>query len=202
MNIGVDIDGVIADTFPLLVRELNAYFGASFSFPDIFDYNIFKVYGLSEQEVLSFLGERERVLVEEPPVKEGAVPYLRRLSKRHAIYLVSARYERYRSETEKWLLRHGVPYRDLVLLGTPDKREACARLTVDLFVEDSLKNAGQLSSCGIPVLLLDAPYNRGELPPLVRRCFSWEEIFRLIEGEAAGFLRETGGGKTKLFREG
>lgn len=183
MRIGVDIDGVIADTFPLLVRELNAYFKASFSLQDIFDYNIFKVYGLSETEVFLFLSERERALMEDPAVKEGAVAHLALLSPKHEIYLVSARYEKYRPETERWLQKHGVPYRELILLGSHDKRGICTMLAVDLFIEDSLKNARQLSSCGIPVLLLDAPYNRGELPPLVRRCSSWEEIFRLIEKE-------------------
>jgi len=181
MRIGVDIDGVIADTFPLLVRELNEYFKTDLALQDINDYNIFKVYGLTEAEMLKFLKDKEPALMEGPALKNGAAEYLRALSQKHTIYLVSARYEKYRPQTEKWLQKHAIPYHVLILLGTHDKREVCNRMAVDVFIEDSLKNVHQLSSCGIPVLLFDAPYNQGELPPLVRRCSSWEEIFALIE---------------------
>lgn len=190
MRLGVDIDGVIADTFPLLVRELNEYFQVDLALRDIKDYNIFKVYGLNEAEMLRFLGDKEEAIMEGPTVKDGAVECLSVLSRKHTIYLVSARYEKYRPQTEKWLRKHDVPYHVLVLLGSHDKREVCSRMAVDVFIEDSLKNAHQLSTCGIPVLLFDAPYNQGELPPLVRRCYSWGEIFQLFEnGNLTGFQR-------------
>lgn len=181
MRIGVDIDGVVADTFPLLVRELNAYFQVNLALQDIYDYNIFKVYGLNEGEMLAFLHDREQALMEGPALKDGAGEYLGILSQKHNIYLVSARYEKYRSQTEKWLQKHAIPYHDLILLGSHDKREVCRQISVAVFIEDSLKNAHQLSSCGVPVLLFDAPYNQGKLPSLVRRCSSWEEIFQVLE---------------------
>jgi len=181
MRLGVDIDGVVADTFPLLVGELNKFFQVDLALRDVNDYNIFKVYGLNEAEILQFLGAKEKTIMEGPAVKDGAVECLRVLDQKHTIYLVSARYEKYRPQTEEWLRKHAVPYHGLVLLGSHDKREVCRRMAVDLFIEDSLKNAHQLSACGIPVLLFDAPYNQGELPSLVRRCHSWEEIISLIE---------------------
>ncbi len=187
MRIGVDIDGVIADTFVLLVRELNNYFQADLALQDINDYNIFKVYGLSDADMFKFLREKEEALMEGPALKDGAAQCLSMLAQKHAIFLVSARNEKYRPQTEKWLRKHAIPYHGLILLGSHDKREACSRISVDLFIEDSLKNAHQISSCGVPVLLLDAPYNQGQLPPLVRRCSSWEEIFEVIErGDLGG----------------
>lgn len=178
MHIGVDIDGVIADTFPLLVRELNEYFKVNLTLQDICDYNIFKIYGLSETDMSNFIHTRGRILIEGPALKENAARYISVLSKAHTIHLISARQEEYYHHTQRWLREHSVCYHSLTLLGKHDKREICGKIQIDTFVEDSLNNARQISSCGIPVLLLDAPYNQGNLPPLVRRFFSWNEVFQ------------------------
>ncbi|HAP94125.1 MAG TPA: hypothetical protein DCM26_05825 [Desulfotomaculum sp.] len=181
MHIGVDIDGVIADTFSILVREMNDYFGAGLKLEDIDDYDIFKAYGIKVADMHRFICDREEVLIGKPVLKDGANKYLNMLSTKHTIYLVSAREDKYLLSTKIWLQERGVPYDHLILLGQHDKRATCTKMAIDLLVEDSLKNACQVSDCGIPVILLDAPYNQGELPPLVGRSYSWQEIYNLIE---------------------
>lgn len=181
MRIGIDIDGVIADTFPFLIDELNNYFQANLNLEDINDYNIFKVYGLSDIEALKFIHEKEQDLIERPPLKDNAAKYLNILSQEHTIYIVSARHEKYRSQTENWFQKHNIPFHVLTLLGSHDKREVCNQMSIEIFIEDNLKNIHQINSCGIPALLFDAPYNQGKLPFLTRRCYSWEEIFQVLK---------------------
>lgn len=200
MRIGVDIDGVIADTFPLLVQELNAYFAVRFELKHVYDYDIYNVYGITPEEVDQFNRDKGNILIEDPLPLEGAIYYLNLLSKEHIISLVSARSDRYYKQTEKWLQQYSISYDHLLLLGQHDKREICTRLAVDLFIEDSLKNALQLSGCGIPVILLDAPYNQGCLPEGVVRRYNWEEIYRTVQ-DLKGKIAGKGGRKMEIFHK-
>jgi len=50
-------------------------------------------------------------------------------------------------------------------------------------VEDTLEVARELSAAGIPVILMDAPYNRGNLPELICRKHSWFEIYQTLVAE-------------------
>ena len=185
MNIGVDIDGVIANTLPLLVKELNNFFGREFKIEEIYDYDIGKVYNKNREEVASFIAARENVMVSEPEPVPGAVEYVNKLKARARLYLISARVAKLRHQTEQWLLKHGFKWDELILLGSHEKAETCHKLKLKYFIEDSLDNASQISSAGIPVILLDAPYNQGSLPCLVSRCRTWQEVYHLISGRPA-----------------
>lgn len=176
MRIGIDIDGVIADTLPLLVAELNNFFNRNIRPRDVTSYNILDVYDIEAGKLEEFASSRKNILTEAPEPVPGAVPCLNRLKEHACLFLVSARNPELRTLTEKWLQKHGVPRDELILLGSHDKVDTCVRLGLDVLVEDSRKNALQVSARGIRVLLLDAPYNRGALPPLVKRCLSWDEI--------------------------
>lgn len=83
-------------------------------------------------------------------------------------WLVSSRLECYRSETEQWLARHGVRYRELVLLDLPDaatrrakrshaphKATAYASTNALLFIESEPFQADAIADAsGRPVLCL------------------------------------------------
>jgi uncharacterized HAD superfamily protein len=55
-------------------------------------------------------------------------------------------------------------------------------LDIKIFIEDSLKNAFEISSHNIPVILLDKPWNQEEnLPENIHRVKDWDEILQKIE---------------------
>ena len=85
-----------------------------------------------------------------------------------------------RNLTQDWLNKHGFVYNSLLLVGSHDKRAVCKENDISLVIEDSMENAKLISTEGIPVLLMDAPYNRGLLPPLIDRKKSWPEICETI----------------------
>lgn len=183
MHIGVDIDGVIANTFYLLVHELNAYFSVDFTLEDISEYNIYKMYGVNQDEINQFILSKENILISGPNIMPEAEYYLRLLKFKHEISLISARQEKYFHLTKQWMQKYKIPYHHLILWGQHDKREICVNLAINLFIEDSLKNAVQINTCGIPVIfiLFDAPYNQGCLPEKIWRCRSWKEIYQVVD---------------------
>jgi uncharacterized HAD superfamily protein/hypoxanthine phosphoribosyltransferase len=83
--------------------------------------------------------------------------------------LISSRLEKYRSETEQWLARHGVRYRELHLLDLPSKEDrirlkahgehkarVLRTLDVDIFVESEHNQATYIArNSGKPVISLE-----------------------------------------------
>ncbi|MCL6477643.1 MAG: hypothetical protein K6T65_04430 [Peptococcaceae bacterium] len=189
MRIGVDIDGVIADSQTVIIRKLNQHFGKSYTLADFVDFKPRKMFGVNRKQLDHFIMARELEIIEETLPIPGAVETLRELEG-CKIYLVSARSPAYYSQTADWLRKFNVPYHEVHLLGQHDKRRSCLDLCVDIFIEDSRKNAIQVSACGIPVLLMDATYNRGKLPEMVTRVFNWEQIREYILKLSS---RDTGG---------
>jgi len=181
-RIGIDIDGVIADSQPVIIKILNHHFGSRYTLLDFENFDPVKMFGMDRKQLDRFIMDREQEIVEEAVPLPGAVETIRDLSCSFGIFLVSARTPTHTGRTGEWLKKYKIPHHGLTLLGQHDKRAACTDLCVDLFIEDSKKNASQVSSCGIPVLLMDATYNRGSLPAMVTRVFNWQEIKDYITG--------------------
>ncbi|MFZ5634881.1 MAG: 5' nucleotidase, NT5C type [Bacillota bacterium] len=174
-RIGIDIDGVIADSQAVIIRKLNQHFGKSYTLADFVNFRPRKMFGINRKQLDDFIMARELEIIMETDPLPGAVETLRELNGR-SIYLISARSPAYHSQTLEWLRKFDVPYDGIRLLGQHDKRRSCLDLGVDIFIEDNKKNAIQVSSCGIPVLLMNATYNRGRLPEMVTRVFNWDQI--------------------------
>lgn len=180
MHLGVDLDGVLGDILAVSVRALNDYFGREVRVEEVRDYDLSKVYGLSREEIREFFAARQDLLEEMPPMP-GAGPCLQSLSRRCRVTIVTARPPFQEDMTRNWLARHGFAYHDLVLVGSHDKREACRRAGIEVFIDDRLENALMLASEGLPVILFAAPHNRSpELPPGVVSLEGWETIYAYL----------------------
>lgn len=189
MRVGVDIDGVLADSLSLWVKELNQYFKQDRSLQQIQLHDVGRIYGITGEEMRRFLYERGRFLMTSPEPIAGASYYLNLLKNSHDIFIVSARDERYGRETREWLYKNGLPYDEILLLGSHDKREACLSNELNVLIEDTLRISEEVSAVGVPVLLMDAPYNQGLLPRLVCRAHSWQDIYRIIVDKPHWFDR-------------
>ncbi|MHB1043252.1 MAG: 5' nucleotidase, NT5C type [Eubacteriales bacterium] len=180
MRLGVDIDGVLADSLALWVRELNRFFRKEKKVEEIHLYDISQTYGITSKQLEEFMSARGSFIMSQVPLMRDAGYYLRRIRHYHEIFIVTAREDKYERETREWLLRHGLPHDELVLLGSHQKQSACKGMSLGALVEDTLEIGLNVSAAGVPVLLFDAPYNQGSLPPLVFRQRSWEEVFRTV----------------------
>ncbi|WP_066640220.1 5' nucleotidase, NT5C type [Desulfolucanica intricata] len=174
--IGIDIDGVIANTQPVIIDELNQYFGKNYTIKDFINFDPVEKFNIDRQELYRFIMVREGKLINNSAPMPGSAAAINQLISDYQIYIISARTPTYYEDTLNWLKKYKISFDHLVLLGDHDKRQACIDAGVQLFIEDNLNNALQISSCGIPVYLYDATYNQGNLPPLVHRKFSWQEI--------------------------
>jgi len=203
MRVGVDIDGVLADSISLWVHEMNRFFNKNKRIEDVHLFDIIQTFGITVDDLKKFIEQRGRFLMSAPCPVRGAAYYLSRIKEHHDIFIITARKETYKQETQDWLQRHNIPYDRLLLLGTYAKKEACLENGLSVMVEDTLEVARELSAAGIPVILMDAPYNRGNLPELICRKHSWFEIYQTLVEEplqatVSCFSGNSGFGKTVI----
>jgi len=180
LRFGIDIDGTVTDPAGI-VPLMNESFGKNLTLADYFDYNLAKVYDISTEEFSLWLKTNGSRLYQGAPIHGKAETVLRNWYENHQLIYISAREEDDRNVTLEWFSRNRIPYHQIDLIGSHNKLEAAKKWKVDLFIEDRLENALELSEelC-IPVFLFDTPYNRAALPKLVYRVFTWEEIHSKI----------------------
>lgn len=181
MIVGVDIDGVVADSLLAWVSQLNKYFGQQKRIDDVFSYQFEKVYNVTWDEMDYFFRQYQEVLLNNLSPVEHAPRALELLKEKHRLILITARPEDFRPLTEKWLQEHHIPYDQLMMTTYGDKAEYCRQAQVDVYIEDSLENAISIAGCGIPVILFDAPYNRKTVDRRLLRRFNWPEIYRTVQ---------------------
>lgn len=181
LKIGLDIDGVVADSFPVFREELNKHYGKDVTKIDHHD--ISKVYDVAWDELSIFFDENmERMFSAAKPMKGSVKGILSLLEEGHEVIFVTARKNGAEEEvTLKWFERYEIPRDKGIFTGGLSKTSAVRKYGIDIFVDDFLTNVLEIASLGIPVLLLDAPYNQGVLPEGIIRCHSWEDILFHIE---------------------
>jgi len=178
IKIGLDIDGVVADSFPVFRRELNRHYGKDIARIDSHD--MARVYDVEWEEINAFFDENVEYLFSEPKPMEGALETIKSwLTAKHEIVYITARRKGFEEKvTLEWLDRNNIPYNKekTFFSGGASKASAVREFKLDIFIDDFMFNALEVAELNVPVLLLDAPYNQGKLPQGVTRCYNWEEI--------------------------
>lgn len=142
-NLGIDIDGVITDEGTaennIWQRKMNEYFSRDIKLGK-YTYNLAEAYGLSEQELNSFLTDKLFEVYQEVNSAPGARETLTQLAEQgHSLILITARNEKFRDLTENWLEKHQIPYHELH--HQYDKAPLVVEKNISLFIDDKKENA-------------------------------------------------------------
>lgn len=183
VKIGIDIDGTITEG-DWIIKPLNEWTGTPITYEELVEYDCSKVVNRSFDEIDSWFRDNFTKLYRDPLARESAVETIAEWSKKNEIFLISARENVAIDVTKTWLTENKVAYSTLDLIGSHDKIAACKKYGIEIFMEDRLENALDISrECRIPVILFDCPYNRTEteLPENVIRVNDWYEARAWIE---------------------
>lgn len=184
MIIGVDVDDVIADFSGAVLKHLKQKHGVELDFEEWTEYMI--------EDSPKFAHMREKILDSMEDIFAGdsalhfsvnpdAPGILKDISERHQVFFITARgrdFKFAKAHTLRWLESHSIPFHALHF--EHDKHVIAKNLKVDLFIEDSPKNSLLLAKEGIPVLLMDKPYNKGVKHELITRVKGWKDIDKEI----------------------
>jgi uncharacterized HAD superfamily protein len=193
LTIGIDFDDVLFEFNNGFLQYFNKLHGTGFVREQVTDYQLHLLLGGTKEDIHDLIDEfysSENHAFVSPVL--GAVEALHAL-KDHNLVLISARPEHTRTATEKWLSEHfpGL-FKNVHLTGlyrgktkdTKSKEEIARECGVDVFIEDSLSHAIKITATGIPVILIDTPWNQAETPDGATRVFTWKEILTLLQERA------------------
>ncbi len=178
MNLGFDIDGVIANFADPLIERIRKDYGVAIKESDIYTFDLNLVLGITRAEEVKLV---ESILSSDLPLYPGAKETLEQLSSEgHNIYLLTGRWRYLRDKTQSWLKENGVPYTELHLLDVGKKYQAPIA-SLDVIVEDSLEEGLEWTCRVKNILIYDHPWNKTlNIKGLTRRVHNWEEIYQEI----------------------
>lgn len=172
MHIIVDVDGVLVDHIPALLKVHNAGKTDKLTRNDITDYHML------DHAVEVVYADPERVLYM-PAVDRSAGAVLYELILRgHRVDIATSRPSRLWAVTVLWLMENHIPYYSVHSTSGVSK----ASLAGDVLIDD---NPYEITACvntGRRAIVYDQPWNRGLDFPNLFRVRDWEEIYHVIVG--------------------
>jgi uncharacterized HAD superfamily protein len=178
MNLGFDIDGVIADFATVLIGIIKEKHNIVFTKEEIYCHGINLVLGLTKKETENLIAEAFSHNIE---IVNGSKPILEKLqAEGHKIYLLTARSKPMRKMTEKWLMKNGICYTQLIHLDSGEKNQT--KLNLDVIVEDCLQEALEWSPKVKNIIVYDQPWNQTRnIKKIIKRVKNWDEIYQEIQ---------------------
>lgn len=197
MNIGVDMDSVIAEIIRPLDTFHNKKYKTNFTYEDHITYDLRLVWKCSNEEVFRRIFdyyESEEFLTTTPV--EGSQKALKELSKKHSLHLITSRPLSLEKISHVWLntfFPHIFTSIHHTNQMSPDGRERgakkstiCKKIHADCMIDDYLTYALDCANSGIKTFLFPAPWNKNIriCHPRLQKATSWNEICYTISHES------------------
>lgn len=190
MKIGVDLDEVLAQFLPALIKYHNEKYKTEFTLGQFRSYLYHETWGGTLEEAIKKVGDfHESDYVSKIKPVSGSQDAIRNLSNKHDLYVITSRHIKHKEETLLWLKEHfpksfkGVHFSSHLSKNYDDKQKShiCDELEIDIMIEDGLGFATECHHPDRHVFLLDYPWNQHHtLPEGIERVYSWGEIELLI----------------------
>ena len=181
MNIGVDIDDTITNTYETLLTIISMKYGLNhkklinmnLSYEEI--ENNLDNFDLYKKDLFS-------IMAKSVTLKENVVEILNKLkSDGNKIILITARnYGEYGEPykvTEEFLEKNNIPY-DELFVNVYEKGSFCKDKNIDIFIDDNIRNCNSVKNVGIRTIQFDTSFT-----PKVRdveHVSSWNEFYELL----------------------
>ena len=196
MNIGIDIDDTIADTFEALLAYSQKYTIEDLKRESNIDINkdylnhlyIESASGWNDLETKNFWEKYYEDILKAVNIKNFASKVINNKRKNgDKIFLITARWDMPNFDTKKltedWLQENNVQY-DKLFMNASDKVQLVKENNIDLFIDDSFNNCKQISeNTNAKVYMMTSLVNKNLGDKKIKRVFSWPEIDDLISKE-------------------
>ena len=193
MNIGIDIDDTIAETFETLLPYSQKYTiedlkrKSNINLRGDLSNHFYIVYvnGWNEPEAIAFWEKYYAEILRNLNIKKFAAEVINKLKQEgHNIYLITARWDmrvdNVREITKKWLEDNNVKYDELIL-NASDKLKIAKEKNIDIFIDDSFNNCKSIKDeTSAKVYLMNTKMNESLNDDNIKRVYSWPEVYSLI----------------------
>lgn len=192
MNLGIDIDDTIANTYDVLFKYVQEY-----TMDDIVTDRektnrdmIVQMYrtnfrnGDKKQDKEFFNRYYEKTVLKVKP-KIDVVENIKKLKEEgNQIYLITARFPSNKFDIEEltkdWLKKYDIQY-DKLILNSENKVITAKEYCIDIFVDDNIKNCTEMAKVGIKTYIMDTIVNKDFKDENIERVYSWSHLYQKIE---------------------
>lgn len=186
MNIGIDIDDTISETYEsfftyaqkYILEDLKRNIEISDNGMIEHSYHYADMTKLSQEENTQFLEKYLVPVFNETKPKALADKYINKLQEdKNKIIIITSRREKYRDLTENWLKKYNINY-DRLIMNCENKKESIEENNIDIFIDDNLNFCKEALNNERKVFMMDTRPNRNlELPTNIKRVFSWAHFY-------------------------
>ncbi len=196
MNIGIDIDDTISETFEILlpyaqkytIEELGKEGTIDFNKECVNHYYIEEMFNWSKEESVRFWNKYIDEILENVNIKVFASDIIKRLKEKgNNIFLITARWNTNENNVEnvtiKWLENNNVIYDKLFLNAEANRKvQIVEENNIDIFIDDSFENCKDVSErTKAKVYMMNTRVNEKFSLQNIKRVYSWSEIEHLIK---------------------
>lgn len=181
MNIGVDIDDTITNSYETLLTIISMKYGLNYKKIIQKNLNYEQIYN-SLENFDTYKKDLHTFMAKAVPLKENVVEVLKKLKEEgNNIILITARnYDEYHEPykiTIEYLEKNSIPYNKL-FVNISNKGELCKKENIDIFIDDNIKHCNSVKNVGIRTV----QFNTSFVPKLddVEHVSSWLEFYELI----------------------
>lgn len=182
MNIGIDIDDTIMDTFDYLIPYIAEYFKIDI---DYLKENNISYCNLPEKwkkNEIEFAKKYYDKVIVNTPIKPEVAKYIDKIREMgHKIFIITARdnnlYTNPYKTTIEQLNINNIYYDKLVC--TFDKVQACINEHIDLLIDDSIHNCIEADKVKTDILLFNSKSNCNE-DTKFKRVNTWKEVYEYL----------------------
>ena len=192
-KIAVDLDDVSFNFMDPFLYFYNSISGTSFKRKDMFSYRLEDVFEEPTEQVEKKLRQfYDSSFFENLPTLQGARFAFKSIKEKgDEIIIVTSRFEEYRGITNNALRENFSGNYSNIFYSfsryNPNgktKAEICEEQGASCMIEDCLKYAFECDSKGIPVFLMNNPWNQGNLEgTVITRVNNWKEILKNIDSK-------------------
>lgn len=187
LNIGLDLDGVTFCFWSNFKNYIHKYHNKPIDemSKDPISWEFYRDWGISDEQFMKYFvqGINDGYIFKIGSMIDNASHYINLLyNEGHKIHIISNRSipgaeDMALENTRHWLEKHNIQHESLTFV--KDKAHTVDKYNLDIFIEDSPKNAKQISEAGCEhILLFDQKWNQKDSN--FRRVYSWKEIYDYI----------------------
>lgn len=194
MNLGFDLDEVIAQTAQMALNHLNEVFECYYEFDALrsfqFSENFFsdkKVEQDAVVECLIWAVSDEKMMYKVKPYKEAVKALTLLKHQGHKIFIVTKRPSSMKSMTAEWLKVNDIPFNKLIHTNHKPKSEYTLKYSLDCFVDDLESNLLDLyknqARWKKGLMLMTKPWNENDYIDRSKfiRVNNWTDVLKGVD---------------------
>lgn len=184
MNIGIDIDDTITDTYETLLPMIAIKYGMDLN--KLIEKKLnYRALEATLPNYHDFVVDNFHIMARIVPLKKNVIEVLNKLRREgnKIIFITARNIEEYKNPYKisyDYLIKNNVPF-DRLITNIKDKGKECINQGIDLFIDDNTLNCKAVMKYGIKTVQFDSGFASKD--EKIKKVRSWNEFYEFVNSE-------------------